>query len=138
MCQCTLAYRLETCLIGLARCASISSADAAFKSLNRSQRSAVQLSVHKVLLNAPRADQHCSRVQHECGAATVFGTELRPHHQTAALVDVDKFDVADGAGAAHLDERGFVVFRGVLDQGEARQRAVRLRRSVGSGVDVTT
>ena len=55
------------------------------------------------------------------------------------FVDVNKFDVADGAAArAHLDERGFVVFRSVLDQGEvarANELFFDYVEALGSGVD---
>ena len=54
-----------------------------------------------------------------------FGTEIASaaSPKPPRFVDVDKFDVADGAAArAHLDERGFVVFRSVLIKGKSRAR----------------
>lgn len=69
-----------------------------------------------------------------------FGTEIASASpKPPRFVDVDKYDVADGAAArAHLDERGFVVFRNVLDQGEVA-RANELFfdhvEALGSGVD---
>ena len=72
-----------------------------------------------------------------------FGTEIASASpKPPRFVDVDKFDVADGAGArAHLDERGFVVFRGVLDQGEvarANELFFDYVEALGSGVYYTT
>ena len=69
-----------------------------------------------------------------------FGTEIASTSpKPPRFVDVDKFDVADGAAArAHLDERGFVVFRGVLDQGEvarANELFFDYVEALGSGVD---
>ena len=70
-----------------------------------------------------------------------FGTEIASAASPKAprFVDVDKFDVADGAAArAHLDERGFVVFRSVLDQGEvarANELFFDYVEALGSGVD---
>ena len=69
-----------------------------------------------------------------------FGTEIASASpKPPRFVDVDKFDVADGAAArAHLDERGFVVFRGVLDQGEvarANELFFDYLEALGSGVD---
>ncbi len=70
-----------------------------------------------------------------------FGTEIASaaSPKPPRFVDVDKFDVADGAAArAHLDERGFVVFRGVLDQGEvarANELFFDYLEALGSGVD---
>ena len=71
-----------------------------------------------------------------------FGTEIASASpKPPRFVDVDKFDVADGAAArAHLDERGFV-FRSVLDQGEvARTNELFFNyvEALGSGVDRTT
>ena len=69
-----------------------------------------------------------------------FGTEIASTSpKPPRFVDVDKFDVADGAAArAHLDERGFVVFRSVLDQGEvarANELFFDYVEALGSGVD---
>ena len=70
-----------------------------------------------------------------------FGTEIASaaSPKPPRFVDVDKFDVADGAAArAHLDERGFVVFRGVLDEGEvarANELFFDYLEALGSGVD---
>ena len=70
-----------------------------------------------------------------------FGTEIASaaSPKPPRFVDVDKYDVADGAAArAHLDERGFVVFRGVLDQGEvarANELFFDYVEALGSGVD---
>ena len=69
-----------------------------------------------------------------------FGTEIASASpKPPRFVDVDKFDVADGAAArAHLDERGFVVFRSVLDQGEvarANELFFDYVEALGSGVD---
>ena len=69
-----------------------------------------------------------------------FGTEIASASpKPPRFVDVDKFDVADGAGArAHLDERGFVVFRSVLDAAEvarANELFFDYVEALGSGVD---
>ena len=70
-----------------------------------------------------------------------FGTEIASSAQPKPprFVDVDKFDVADGAAArAHLDERGFVVFRSVLDASEvarANELFFDYVEALGSGVD---
>ena len=69
-----------------------------------------------------------------------FGTEIASASpKPPRFVDVDKFDVADGAGArAHLDERGFVVFRSVLDASEvarANELFFDYVEALGSGVD---
>ena len=69
-----------------------------------------------------------------------FGTEIASASpKPPRFVDVDKFDVADGAAArAHLDERGFVVFRGVLDASEvarANELFFDYLEALGSGVD---
>ena len=70
-----------------------------------------------------------------------FGTEIASaaSPKPPRFVDVDKFDVSDGAAArAHLDERGFVVFRSVLDQGEvarANELFFDYVEALGSGVD---
>ena len=69
-----------------------------------------------------------------------FGTEIASASpKPPRFVDVDKFDVADGAAArTHLDERGFVVFRSVLDQGEvarANELFFDYVEALGSGVD---
>ena len=75
-----------------------------------------------------------------------FGTEIASASpKPPRFVDVDKYDVADGAAArAHLDERGFVVFRGVLDASEvarANELFFDYLEALGSGVgrnDVNT
>ena len=69
-----------------------------------------------------------------------FGTEIASASpKPPRFVDVNKFDVADGAAArAHLDDRGFVVFRSVLDQGEvarANELFFDYVEALGSGVD---
>ena len=69
-----------------------------------------------------------------------FGTEIASASpKPPRFVDVDKFDVADGAAArAHLDERGFVVFRSVLDAAEvarANELFFDYVEALGSGVD---
>ena len=70
-----------------------------------------------------------------------FGTEIAcaASPKPPRFVDVDKFDVADGAAArAHLDERGFVVFRSVLDASEvarANELFFDYVEALGSGVD---
>ena len=68
-----------------------------------------------------------------------FGTELASASpKPPRFVDVDKFDVADAAARAHLDERGFVVFRGVLDAAEvdrANELFFDYLEALGSGVD---
>ena len=70
-----------------------------------------------------------------------FGTEIASASQRRPprFVDVDKFDVADGAAArAHLDERGFVVFRSVLGAAEvarANELFFDYLEALGSGVD---
>ena len=69
-----------------------------------------------------------------------FGTEIASASpKPPRFVDVDKFDVADGAAArAHLDERGFVVFRSVLDAAEvarANELFFDYVEALGSGVN---
>lgn len=69
-----------------------------------------------------------------------FGTEIASTSpKPPRFVDVVKFDVADGAAArAHLDERGFVVFRSVLDASEvarANELFFDYVEALGSGVD---
>ena len=67
-----------------------------------------------------------------------FGTELASASpKPPRFVDVDKFDVADAAARTHLDERGFVVFRSVLDAAEvdrANELFFDYLEAFGSGV----
>ena len=67
-----------------------------------------------------------------------FGTEIASASpKPPRFVDVDKFDVADGAGARTLRQRGFVVFRNVLDQGEVAREQLFFDyvEAPSSGVD---